>query len=155
MTLKKCPWKPKNQPRNPEDEGIRRPRKNIDWGCLGKGSWEYLDIRGRKWQEAGEVCIMRSFITCTLHQILLEGSNTGGWDGRCMEQEWERWEMNREFWWENLKGRTFGRPSRAWEDNIRMYLMDIWREVVNWIHLARGRNPWQTFVNTAMNLRVP
>jgi hypothetical protein len=25
----------------------------------------------RKWQEAGEDCIMRSFITCTLHQILL------------------------------------------------------------------------------------
>jgi hypothetical protein len=30
-----------------------------------------LHIRGRKWQEAGEDCIMRSFITCTLHQILL------------------------------------------------------------------------------------
>jgi hypothetical protein len=27
--------------------------------------------RGRKWQEAGEDCIMRSFITCTLQQILL------------------------------------------------------------------------------------
>jgi hypothetical protein len=25
----------------------------------------------RKWREAGEVCIIRSFITCTLHQILL------------------------------------------------------------------------------------
>jgi hypothetical protein len=24
-----------------------------------------------KWQEAAEDCIMRSFITCTLHQILL------------------------------------------------------------------------------------
>jgi hypothetical protein len=28
-------------------------------------------LRGRKWQEAEEDCIMRSFITCTLHQILL------------------------------------------------------------------------------------
>jgi hypothetical protein len=28
-------------------------------------------LRGRKWQEAGEDCIMRRFITCTLHQILL------------------------------------------------------------------------------------
>jgi hypothetical protein len=27
--------------------------------------------KGRKWQEAGEHCIMRSFITCTLRQILL------------------------------------------------------------------------------------
>jgi hypothetical protein len=25
----------------------------------------------RKWQEAGEDCITRSIITCTLHQILL------------------------------------------------------------------------------------
>jgi hypothetical protein len=25
-----------------------------------------LNLRGRKWQEAGEDCIMRSFITCTL-----------------------------------------------------------------------------------------
>jgi hypothetical protein len=31
---------------------------------------EYLDIRGRKWQEAGEDYIMRSFTTCMLHQIL-------------------------------------------------------------------------------------
>jgi hypothetical protein len=36
------------------------------------GVWEeYLDLRGRKWWEAGEDCIMRSFITCTLHHILL------------------------------------------------------------------------------------
>jgi hypothetical protein len=30
-----------------------------------------VDLRGRKLQEAGEDCIMRSFTTCTLHQILL------------------------------------------------------------------------------------
>jgi hypothetical protein len=30
-----------------------------------------LDLRGRKWQEAGEDCIMRSFITCTLHQNVI------------------------------------------------------------------------------------
>jgi len=30
-----------------------------------------LDLRGRKWQEAEEDCIMRSFITCTLHQMFL------------------------------------------------------------------------------------
>jgi len=34
----------------------------------------------RKWQEAGEDCIMRSFITCTLHQILLRCSSQGGCD---------------------------------------------------------------------------
>jgi len=30
-----------------------------------------LNIKGRKWQEDGEDCTMRSFITCTLHKILL------------------------------------------------------------------------------------
>jgi hypothetical protein len=32
---------------------------------------KYLELRGRKWWEAGEGCIMRSFITSTLHEILL------------------------------------------------------------------------------------
>jgi len=30
-----------------------------------------LDLRGRKWQEAGEDCIMRSFIICTFHEVLV------------------------------------------------------------------------------------
>jgi hypothetical protein len=30
-----------------------------------------LDLRGRKWWEDGEDCIMRSFITCTRHQIFI------------------------------------------------------------------------------------
>jgi hypothetical protein len=44
----------------------------IDLRCLRTGCWEeYLDQRGIKWQEAGENCIMRSFITCTLLTYLL------------------------------------------------------------------------------------
>jgi hypothetical protein len=34
-------------------------------GCWG----EYLDQREMKWQEVGENCTMRSFITCTLLQV--------------------------------------------------------------------------------------
>jgi len=30
-----------------------------------------VDLRRRKWWEVGEDCIMRSFTTCTLHQMLL------------------------------------------------------------------------------------
>jgi hypothetical protein len=33
---------------------------------------------GRKWQEAGEHSITRSFVTCTLHHILLVLSYQGG-----------------------------------------------------------------------------
>jgi hypothetical protein len=43
-----------------------------------------LDLRRRKWREAAEGCIMRSFITCKLRQMLLGWSNQGGWDGRNM-----------------------------------------------------------------------
>jgi len=32
---------------------------------------EYLDVRGRKWQGAEVVCVMRIFITCTFHEMLL------------------------------------------------------------------------------------
>jgi hypothetical protein len=46
-----------------------------------EGFWERgadennLDLRGRKWQECGKDCIMRSFINCTRHIILLGSSN--------------------------------------------------------------------------------
>jgi hypothetical protein len=33
-------------------------------------SWEYLDLRGRKWQANGENYILRSFVICILHKIL-------------------------------------------------------------------------------------
>jgi hypothetical protein len=36
--------------------------------CLVKHR-DNFTLRGRKWQDVGEDCIMRSFITCTLHQI--------------------------------------------------------------------------------------
>jgi hypothetical protein len=32
---------------------------------------EYLDLRRRKWWEAGEDYVVKSLITCMLHQILL------------------------------------------------------------------------------------
>jgi hypothetical protein len=42
------------------------------WGCLkNRVLGRIFDIRGRKWQGTGEDYIMKSFITCTLHQILL------------------------------------------------------------------------------------
>jgi len=42
-------------------------------GASEQGAEEktYLVLRRRNWQEAGEDCIMRSVIKCTLQQILL------------------------------------------------------------------------------------
>jgi hypothetical protein len=65
-----------------------------------------LDPKARKWQENGEDCIIRSFITCTLHP---------GRDEKCIQ---------------NFVGKPEGkraleRPRRRWEDNIRMSIMEI------------------------------
>jgi hypothetical protein len=46
--------------------------------------------------------------------------------------------------------RPLGRPTRRWEDGIRMDLRKIGLGSVDWIQLAR----WRALVNTVMNLRV-
>jgi hypothetical protein len=38
--------------------------------------------------------------------------------------------------------RRLGRPSRRWEDNIRIDLKEIGLEGVDWIHLAQDRDQW-------------
>jgi hypothetical protein len=49
--------------------GLSHKANNIDRGCFRTG-WcgKCMDLRGRKWQEAGGDCIMRGVVTCTLHQ---------------------------------------------------------------------------------------
>jgi hypothetical protein len=39
--------------------------------------------------------------------------------------------------------------------NIRMDIMEIGWEGVDWIHLAQDRDEWRTLVNTVIKLRVP
>jgi hypothetical protein len=48
-----------------------------------------------------------------------------------------------------------GKPSRRWEDNIRMDLREIGWGGMDWIDLAQDREQWRALVNTVMNLRVP
>jgi hypothetical protein len=52
--------------------------------------------------------------------------------------------------------RPLGRPSRRWEDGIRMDPREIgWvGDGVDWIRLAQDRDRWQAFVNAVMNLQV-
>ena len=47
------------------------------------------------------------------------------------------------------------RPSRRWEDNIKMDLQEVGFGVMDWIELARDRDRWRALVNAVMNLRVP
>ena len=51
--------------------------------------------------------------------------------------------------------RHFERPTRRWEDNIRMNLEEIGINAGNWIYLAQDSYYWRALVNAALNLRVP
>jgi hypothetical protein len=51
-------------------------------------------------------------------------------------------------------GRPLGRPRRRWEDNIKIDLQDVGRDM-DWIELAQDRDRWRAVVNAVMNLRVP
>jgi hypothetical protein len=54
-----------------------------------------------------------------------------------------------------LEGRRpLGTPRRRWENGVRMDLMDIGLEGVDWTRLAQDRDRWRAVVSTVMNLRV-
>jgi hypothetical protein len=51
--------------------------------------------------------------------------------------------------------RPLGRSRRRWRDNIKMDLLEIGMNVVDWIGLAQDRYRWRALVNLVLNLRVP
>jgi len=51
--------------------------------------------------------------------------------------------------------RPLGRPSRRWEDNIKMDLLEVGCEDMDWIDVAQGRDRWRALVSPVMNLRFP
>jgi hypothetical protein len=51
--------------------------------------------------------------------------------------------------------RPLGRPRCRWIDNIKIDLLEIGLNVVDWIGLAQDRYRWRALVNTVINLRVP
>ena len=55
----------------------------------------------------------------------------------------------------STRKRPLGRPTRRWEDNIRMDLEEIGINAGNWVDSAQDRNYWRTLVNATLNLRVP
>ena len=51
--------------------------------------------------------------------------------------------------------RPLGRPSRRWEDNIKMDLQEVGGGCGDWMELAQDRDMWRALVNTVMKLRIP
>jgi hypothetical protein len=51
--------------------------------------------------------------------------------------------------------RPLGRPRRRWIHNIKMDLLEIGLNVVDWIGMAQDSYRWRALVNSVMNLRVP
>jgi hypothetical protein len=51
--------------------------------------------------------------------------------------------------------RPLGRPRPRWIDNIKMELLEIGVNVVDWIGLPQDRYRWRARVNAVMKLRVP
>jgi hypothetical protein len=51
--------------------------------------------------------------------------------------------------------RPLGRRKRRLVDNIRMDLVEVEWDDVDWIGLAQDRDRWRALVNSVLNLRVP
>ena len=51
--------------------------------------------------------------------------------------------------------RPLGRPSRRWEDNIKMDFQEVGCGRLDWMELAQDRDRRRVLVNAVMNLWVP
>jgi hypothetical protein len=50
--------------------------------------------------------------------------------------------------------RPMRRPRRRWVDNIKLDLIEIGWDGMDWIDVAQDRDQWGALVNTVMNFRV-
>jgi len=51
-----------------------------------------------------------------------------------------------------LEGKLpLGRPTRRWEDNIKMKLQEVGCGCMDWIELAQVRDRWRALLNAVVN----
>jgi hypothetical protein len=51
--------------------------------------------------------------------------------------------------------RLLENPILGWQDDIKMHLKEIGREVVYWDYVTKDQDYWGAVLNTVMNFRVP
>jgi hypothetical protein len=51
--------------------------------------------------------------------------------------------------------RPLGKSRRTWVDNIKMDLIEIGGDDVDWIFMAQDKDQWGALANTVLNLLVP
>ena len=51
--------------------------------------------------------------------------------------------------------RPLGKPTRRWEDNIKVDLPEVGGDYGDWMELAQDRERWWALVSTVMTIRVP
>ena len=115
-----------------------------------------MKIFGPKRDEVTVDCMMRNFMVCTPHYILVGRSkkNMMGWTCH----------VRRRCAYRVLVGKTegkrpLGRPRHRWEDNIIMDLLEVGQldggRGMEWIDLAQDKERWQAVMNTVMKPQVP
>ena len=98
--------------------------RKAGWGCLRIGCWgEYLGLRGTRWQESGEIYVMRSLIITTPHPIFLRWSNREEWDGRVYSTCGREERCIQGSGGKPEGKRTLERLRCRWENNVKMDFM--------------------------------
>jgi hypothetical protein len=51
--------------------------------------------------------------------------------------------------------RPLRRPTRRWEDNIKIDFQEVGGDLGDWMELAQDRDRWRKLVGTVRDFRVP
>ena len=143
---------------------------DIGWLYPSAGCWDScFGPRGRERQEAGENCVMNSFLVLTPRRLLLGLSNEI-WRVTCATQEKKRnsygvlWNpKERESSFSNrilhlfisdkwrLRERPLGRPGYRCKDNIK-WILKQWDGNMDWVDVAVDGDRCRALVRAVMKL---